>query len=142
MVNKMKLALALFLAVGMAGLVVSAFAQDEGEQTAANAEIAQPEANAEVAQPAAAAVSGEVVSVDPDNSTVVIKQVTDEMAGLTEDRTISVLPETKITQGDVTLDLSDVKAGDKVTVNYATDDMGNKKVESIAVEAPQEESGN
>lgn len=63
-----------------------------------------------------------MISVDLVKSTVVIKKI------------ISVLPETKVTKGDATLKLSDLKVGDKVTVKCATDVLGKEKADSITVE--------
>lgn len=116
MVKGIKLALVLFVVAGVVGVVVPAFSQEKAEQ------------------PAVTSVSGEVVSVDLVNSTVVIKQIKDPVVGTYENQTISVLPETKITKGDATLKLSELTAGDKVTVKYATDVMGKQKVESITIE--------
>ena len=116
MVKGMKLALVLLVVVGVVGIVVPAFSQEKVEQ------------------PAATSVSGEVVSVDLVKSNVVVKQIKDPVTGTYENQTIAVLPETKVSKGDVALKLSELKAGDKVTVKYTTDAKGKQKVESIAVE--------
>lgn len=116
MVRGIKLVLVLLVVVGVAGVAVPAFAQSE------------------VQQPAVTSVSGEVVSVDLVKSTVVIKQIKDPVAGTYENQAISVLPETKVSKDDAALKLSDLKAGDKVSVKYATDALGVQKVESISVE--------
>jgi len=116
MVKGMKLALILLVVVGVVGIVVPAFSQEKVEQ------------------PAVTSIAGEIVSVDLVKSAVVIKQIKDPAAGTYENQTISVLPETKVTKGDVALKLSELKAGDKVTVKYITDASGKQKVESVAVE--------
>lgn len=116
MVRVMKFALVLLVVVGVVGVVVPAFSQEKVEQ------------------PAITSVSGEVVSVDLVKLTLVIKQIKDPVAGTYENQTISVLPATKVTKGDTTLKLSDLKAGDKVTVKYTTDALGKWKVESITME--------
>lgn len=116
MVRVIKLVLALLVAVGVAGVVVPAFAQSEAQQ------------------PAVTSVSGEVVSVDLVKPTVVIKKIKDPVAGTYENQAISVLPETKVTKDGTALKLSDLKAGDNVSVKYAADALGAQKVESISVE--------
>lgn len=116
MVKGIRLALVLLVVVGVAGAVVPAFSQEKVEP------------------PAVTFVSGEVVSVDLVKLTVVIKQIKDPVAGTYENQTISVLPETKITKGDAVLKLSELKAGDKVSVKYTTDAQGVRRIESISAE--------
>jgi hypothetical protein len=116
MVRVIKLVLVLLVAVGVAGAAVSAFSQSEAQQ------------------PAVTFVSGEVVSVDLLKSTVVIRQIKDQVAGTYENQAISVLAETKVTKDGAALKLSDLKAGDNVSVKYAADALGAQKVESISVE--------
>lgn len=116
MVKRITFVMALCAVVGMAGVVVPAFSQEKAEQRAVTS------------------VSGEVVSVDLVKSTVSIKQVKDLIAGTYENQSISVLPEVKITKDDVAMKLADLKAGDTITVQYATDVMGKQVVESAAVE--------
>jgi len=116
MVKITKLALVCLAVVGLVGVAVSVFAQEK-------------------AQPAqVTSVSGEIVSVDLVKSEVVVKQLKDVVISSYTNTTFSVAPETKITKDDVDLKLSDLKAGDKVTVKYTTDVLGKQKVESIAVE--------
>ena len=114
MVKVMKFALVCLAVVGLVGVAVPVFAQEKTE-------------------PQVTSVSGEVVSVDLVKSEVVVKQLKDVVASTYENTTFKVAPETKITKGDATLKLSDLKAGDKVTVKYTTDALGKQKVESIAV---------
>lgn len=116
----MELAVILFAVVGMIGVVVPAYSQVEKTE-----------------QQLATSVSAEVVSVDLEKSVVVIKKVKDPVAKTYENQTISVLPETKILKGDVVLKLSELKAGDKVTVKYTADALGKWKVESISVEVSE-----
>ena len=111
----MKLALVCLAVVGLVGVAVPVFAQEKAE-------------------PQVTSVSGEIVSVDLVKSEVVVKQLKDVVTSTYTNTTFSVAAETKITKGDVTLKLSDLKAGDKVTVKYTTDVLGKQKVESIAVE--------
>jgi len=65
----------------------------------------------------ATVVTGEVVSVDAAAGSIVVKQVKDIAAGTSENYTIAVTQDTKITKAEVVLKIADLKAGDKVTVN-------------------------
>jgi hypothetical protein len=114
MVKVMKLALVCLAVIGMVGVVLPVYAQGAAEEKAIS-------------------VSGEVVSVDLVKSEVVVKQLKDAVTSIYENTAFKVAPETKITKGDATLKLSDLKAGDKVTVEYAVDVLGKQKVESITV---------
>lgn len=115
MVKTMKFALVCLAVIGLAGVAVPVFAQEKAE-------------------PQITLVSGEVVSVDLVKSEVVVKQLKDAGAGTYENTTFAVAAETKIQKGDTTLKLSDLKAGDKVTVKSTADASGKQTVESIAVE--------
>jgi hypothetical protein len=112
-----KLMVVLALAVGMGGMAVGVYAQEIAKQSTVSS------------------LSGEIVSVDVVKSTVVIKQLKDPVTNTYEDVTLSVSSGTKITKAAATLQLSELKAGDKVKVEYSTDSLGTKKVESISVEA-------
>ena len=115
MVKVMKLALVCLAVVGLVGMAAPVFAQEKAE-------------------PQVTSVSGEIVSVDLVKSEVVVKQLKDVVTSTYTNTTFAVALETKITKDDATLKLSDLKAGDKVTVKYTTDVLGKQKVESIAVE--------
>jgi hypothetical protein len=115
MVKVMKLALVCLAVVGLIGVAVPVFAQEKAE-------------------PQVTSVSGEIVSVDLVKSEVAVKQLKDVVTSTYTNTTFSVASETKITKGDATLKLSDLKAGDKVTVKYTTDALGKQKVENIVVE--------
>jgi len=113
-----KLAVIFFTVVGVVGAAVPVYAQEKMEQPAISA-------------------SGEVVSVDPVKSIVVIKQLKDPVANIYENVTVSVSPETKVLKGDAALKLSDLKVGDKVKVKSTIDASGASKVVSIAVETKE-----
>jgi len=110
----MKLALVCLVVLGLVGITLPVYAQGAVEEKVTS-------------------VSGEIVSVDLVKSEVVVKQLKDVVTSTYTNTTFSVAPETKITKGDVTLKLSDLKVGDKVTVKYTTDVLGKQKVESITV---------
>jgi len=118
MVKVMKLALVCLVVSGLVGVALPVYAQGAVEEKVTS-------------------VSGEVVSVDLVKSEVVVKQLKDAVTSTYENTTFKVAPETKITKGDATLKLSDLKAGDKVTIKYTTDVLGKQKVESIAVETKE-----
>jgi hypothetical protein len=118
MVKVMKLALVCLAVVGLVGVAVPVFAQEKAE-------------------PQVTSVSGEVVSVDLAKSEVVVKQLKDTVTSTYENTTFVVAPETKIQKGDATLKLSDLKAGDKVSIKYASDVLGKQKVESISIEVKE-----
>jgi len=118
MVKVMKLALVCLAVVGMVGVAVPVFAQEKAE-------------------PQVTSVSGEVVSVDLVKSEVVVKQLKDAVTSTYENTTFSVAAETKIQKGDAVLNLSDLKAGDKVSVKYTSDELGKQKVENISVEVEE-----
>jgi len=115
MVRVIKVALVCLTAIGVAGMALPVFAQVAAEEKAIS-------------------VSGEVVSVDLGKSQVVVKQLKDAVTSTYENTTFEVAPETKVTKADTTLQLSDLKVGDKVIVKYTTDVSGKQKVESITVE--------
>ncbi|MCX5704466.1 MAG: hypothetical protein NTZ92_00115 [Candidatus Omnitrophica bacterium] len=115
MIKVMKLALVCLAVIGMVGIAIPVYSQEKTE-------------------PQVISVSGDVVSVDLVKSEVVVKQLKDAVSSVYANTAVSVVPETKISKGDVTLKLSDLKAGDKVTVKYAADVLGKQKVESISVE--------
>ncbi|MCX5692638.1 MAG: hypothetical protein NTX47_03020 [Candidatus Omnitrophica bacterium] len=119
MVKGMKLALVLLVVAGLAGVVVPVYSQEKTEQQIV------------------ASVSGEVLSVDLVKSEVVVKQLKDAVTSTYENTAFVVALETKIQKGDANLKLSDLKAGDKVTVKYTSDVLGKQKIESISVEVKE-----
>ncbi len=77
-------------------------------------------------------VSGEIVSVDAVGGSIVVKQIIDATAETSENYTIEVTSDAKITQAEAVLKIADLKAGEKVTVNAKTEE-GKLKVETITV---------
>lgn len=77
-------------------------------------------------------VSGEIVSIDAVTGSIVVKQVKDAAAGNSENYTIEVTPDAKITQAETVLKIADLKAGEKVTVNAKTE-AGKLTAETITV---------
>ena len=114
------LVMVMFVVVGMTGIVIPAYSQQQAEQQ----QIGKP-------------VSDEVVSMDLEKSTLTIKTLKNAVTKTYENKTISVLPETKILKGDATLKLSELKAGDKVTVKYSLDTLGKWKVASISLKTAE-----
>lgn len=120
MEKALRIAVVMFLVVGVVGVVVPVYSQTEKTE-----------------QPIVTSVSNEVVSVDLVKSEVVVKQLKDVVTGTYENTTFVIAPETKIQKGDAALRLSDLKAGDKVTVKYTPDVLGKQKVESISLEVKE-----
>ncbi|MDP1854095.1 MAG: hypothetical protein Q8L26_07860 [Candidatus Omnitrophota bacterium] len=118
MVKIIKLALVCLAVVGLVGVAVPVYAQGAAGQEAI-------------------LVSGEVVSVGLVKSEVVIKQLKDAVTSTYENITFVTAPETKIIKGDAALKLSDLKAGDKVSVKYISDESGKQKVGSISLEVEE-----
>ncbi|MCK9604551.1 MAG: hypothetical protein M0R66_09355 [Candidatus Omnitrophica bacterium] len=81
-------------------------------------------------------VQAEIVAVDVTKATVAIKIIRDQTGRVYEYRTIFISPETKITKGDVVLQISDLRPGDKITARYA-DVLGKLKTESIIIKDTQ-----
>lgn len=106
----------LFLAACVMGIVLPVYAQDEPQQVAVSL------------------LSGEVVSVDLTNSTIEVKTVTDPVAGTCENIVLAVTPGIQVTKGDVVLGFSDLKAGDKVAIEWTDDEAGNPVAQRIVVE--------
>lgn len=79
-------------------------------------------------------ISGSVVSVDVEKAVVVVKQLKDEANSVYEDLSIQVLPFASISKGETIINLSDLKAEDKVTVECSKDTEGNLKAVAISVE--------
>lgn len=77
-------------------------------------------------------VSGEIVSVDAVGGSIVVKQVKDAAAGTSENCTIEVATDAKISQAEAVLKIADLKAGEKVTVNAKTVE-GKLKASTITV---------
>ncbi len=106
----------LVTAVAVAGMVFAAYAQEEAPQQAQSI-----------------SVSGEVVSVDLEKSEVVLKQLKDAAYGTYENTVISIVPETKVQKGEVALTVSDLKAGDKITIQCVAGAEGKQEAQVISV---------
>lgn len=107
------------IVVGIAGVVVPAYSQEQTAQQVVNP------------------VSAEIVSVNAESSTIEIKQLKDSVNQIYENQTIAISPEIKILKGEESLELSGLKAGDKIAVKYGLDASGSQKVESISLESSE-----
>jgi hypothetical protein len=85
-------------------------------------------------------IQGEIVSVDLDNSTLVIKHLTDEKAQTYENITVSVDNTTAVERNYENTTLADLKAGEEVTVGYTTDAQGKSVVGYIGVKIKEKEN--
>ena len=79
-------------------------------------------------------LSGEVVKVDPQESTVVLKYLPDETQGTYAEETFSLSEALVVLKGSETAALSDVVSGDKVSLEFSTDEAGKKIVEKVQIE--------
>jgi len=77
-------------------------------------------------------LSGKVVSVDLEKSTLTLK-VMDEATAIEKEESIQVMPETAIKSGEAAVKLSDLKADDKVEVGYTADQAGILHASTITV---------
>jgi hypothetical protein len=78
-------------------------------------------------------ISGEIVSVDLEKSSVVIKYIDDYTTGTFKELAISVDATTNIEREYTALTITDLKAQDAVLVEYAVDANGNNMAKNILV---------
>lgn len=78
-------------------------------------------------------ISGEIVSVNSQDSILVLKQIEDQTSQTYSTETLAVEKSASISKGNQVMILSDLKAGDKVTVAYAITSEGTKVVRTITV---------
>lgn len=79
-------------------------------------------------------LSGEVVKVDPQGSAIVLKYLPDETQGSYTEETFSLSGALAVLKRSETAALSDVVSGDKVSLEFSTDDAGKKVVEKVQIE--------
>ena len=82
-------------------------------------------------------VKGEIVSVDVEKSTVIVKQLLEPGTNNYVNKTVAISPETKIQKGDVSLMLKDLQNGDQVTIQSLIGANGESKVKSITVQVEE-----
>lgn len=118
MKRSLKFSFCLFLIVGMLTVISLplAFSQEEEES------------------PLAKEISGEIASVDLENSTIAIKQLKDEESLTDKTVTIYVDNSTSIEKNYEVVAITEIKVGDRVTVEYATDETGKNIAGNIRVE--------
>lgn len=78
-------------------------------------------------------LSGDVVSVDLTDSAIVIKQLKDKESLTYESTTIYVSNSTYMEKDYQTVSLAEIKVGDRVTVEYVTDETGKNIASNIWV---------
>ncbi|MFA5261431.1 MAG: hypothetical protein WC450_09405 [Candidatus Omnitrophota bacterium] len=84
--------------------------------------MAQEETIAVVAE--TETVTGEVVSISTEGSSLILKYVVDEETGRQMTTTLNFNDETEITSAGAAIGFSDLKVGDTITVSFVkTDDM-------------------
>jgi outer membrane lipoprotein-sorting protein len=82
-------------------------------------------------------VSGEVVSVDTTSNSFVIRETLKDKSN--KEITIVCAPGTKITMASKTATLSQLAAGDHVTVSYASSADGKNMATSVSIAKPHSE---
>lgn len=78
-------------------------------------------------------LSGEVVNVDPQGSTIVLKYLPDETQGTYAEETFSLSKAFVVLKGAETAALSDLVSGDNVSLEFSTDEAGKKIVEKVQI---------
>lgn len=91
----------------------------------------------EETQPMEMEVVGTVESVDMEQSLLVVKQLMNVEEGIYENVTISVTEATAIEKNYETVTLSNVMAGDKVSVKYTINEEGKMIASHILVESAE-----
>ncbi|MFA5087960.1 MAG: hypothetical protein WC552_02865 [Candidatus Omnitrophota bacterium] len=77
---------------------------------------------------------GEIVSIDPEAATMTIKYLFDPEQQAFEEMSLTVTSATEIDKGGEMIGLGDLKVGDKISVQYSTQDDGVKEVIYIWLE--------
>ena len=88
-------------------------------------------------------VAGEVVSVNAEDTSIVITYPMDEASQTMETADFDVTDETRIMENENLISLSELESGDEVTLMYVTDEMGKNVarliwLEDSPIEAPAE----
>ncbi|MBP9854581.1 MAG: hypothetical protein KBD53_06920 [Candidatus Omnitrophica bacterium] len=83
---------------------------------------------------AATSVSGAIVSINIDEQYVVIDSGVEGKDGMTETAIFYFTDAVKILKGDAEVAASNLVEGDKVSIEYTTDEDGNKVVSTITVQ--------
>lgn len=122
--GKLMMAVLSVLCLGVLGLAIA----QQQQQPPPPPQQAAPE-TAEKSQKAAKSFAGEVVSIDVTNKDLVVK----DAAGA--ETHVAIDTSTKIKQGDKTLTMSDLKAGDRVTYE-CEEATGPCKAKTIKITPP------
>ena len=86
-------------------------------------------------------VSGKIVSVDVEKSTIVINALVDQEKGTYEDVTVATSDKTVIEKDYTTSSLAELKADEEATVEYAKNDKGEKVASFIWAYTPEGQQG-
>ncbi|MFH0763054.1 MAG: DUF5666 domain-containing protein [Candidatus Omnitrophota bacterium] len=117
MKRSIKFIFCLFLIISVLTVIGSPFAFSQEEKAGALAKE----------------ISGDIASVDLKNSAIVIKQLKDEKSLTYETVTVYVDNSTSIEDDYETITIAEIKAGDRVTVEYVTDKAGKNIASNIRV---------
>jgi hypothetical protein len=137
--------------LGLAVVSTVSFAEEAMEAAAATQEIAavtEPaavEAGAAMEQAAtetvtaveavapALSLAGEVEAVDAEKSTVTVKYISDEATQTSTSAVLELNADSKISKADQAVTVSDLKAGDKVSVEYTLNGDAKMVVSSVKI---------
>lgn len=109
---------ALFILGAIKTMVLPVFSQEDADMQEAVSSVAE--------------ISGEIVSVNAEESTIVVRYSEDEQAY--EEVTLQVTEETLIEENGQPAEISDLDAGDDVSLVYTTDTTGGKIADSIWIQ--------
>ena len=79
-------------------------------------------------------LSGEVLSVDQEESNIVVKYLKDSSAETYEAEMFQVAPSTEMIKAGAKSDLAEIKLGDQVFLKYSEDEGGVKILISLSIE--------
>jgi hypothetical protein len=86
----------------------------------------------EAMQPALS-LNGEVEAVDAEKSTVTVKYISDEATQTSTSAVLELNADSKISKADQAMTVSDLKAGDKVSVEYTMNGDAKMVVSSVKI---------
>lgn len=110
----------LFMVIGISAAFIPVYSQDKVEQEIVTS------------------VSGEILMVNTEKSTVAIKKNKEDDSGPLESINILISPKTKIQKGRAKLKISDLRGGDKIKAEFVNDAAGNLVVKNVIIEETTE----
>jgi len=78
-------------------------------------------------------ITGEISSVDLENSTVILKVIEDEATQVSSEKTVMINDATMISKAEATAGIADLVVGDNVTVAYTENSDGGMVATFVTV---------